>query len=215
MATPNIWTNRPIETGIPNRHPTVTDSIIRYCKKLGEKYVGSLQNCWIGKKNTHAKHSFPIIGIKKAKDTLNSKLDLHSLLRNADVSLRVIVADDNDDILSLFSELLTLKKFEVVGKAHNGTEAVEIYRRYRPEITFLDVVMPNGDGIYALEKIRETNPEAIVIMVTSDLAPTTTERLKQLQPSAVIYKPFDINDVIKIVAEIESKASTTQMKFFN
>ena len=129
--------------------------------------------------------------------------------------MRVIVADDNDDILNLFSELLTLKKFEVVGKAHNGKEAVDLYTQYRPEITFLDVVMPNGDGIYALEKIRQADPQAIVIMVTSDLAPTTSGRLKQLRASAIVYKPFDINDVIKIVEELESKTGTTQMKFFN
>src|SRR5574337_12436 len=123
--------------------------------------------------------------------------------------IRVLVADDNHDILTLFSELLKLKNFEVVGKAQNGKEAVYMYNRLRPDIAFVDVVMPDGDGIYALEKIREINPDAIVIMVTSDLATTPSERLEQLHASAVVYKPFDINDILKVVKELFSKTNVS------
>ncbi len=129
--------------------------------------------------------------------------------------IRVLVADDNQDILTLFCELLKLKKFDVVGKAINGKEAVKLYEEYRPAIVFLDVMMPDGDGIYALEKIREINPAAIVIMVTSDLAPTTAERLEQLNASAIVYKPFDIADIIKIVNELMTKTNVRKLKFFN
>ncbi len=129
--------------------------------------------------------------------------------------IRVLVADDNHDILTLFSELLKLKNFDVIGKASNGKEAVRLYAEHKPQIVFLDVVMPDGDGIYALEKIREANPSAIVIMVTSDVAPTTAERLEQLQASAVVYKPFDINDIMKVVKELLAKSNASQLKFFN
>ncbi|MGI0061111.1 MAG: response regulator [Nitrosotalea sp.] len=117
-------------------------------------------------------------------------------------SIKALAVDDNLEILTLFVELLQLKNFTVVGKGHNGQEAVELYRTLKPDITFLDVVMPNGDGIYALEKIREINPTAIVVMVTSDLAATTSERLEQLHASAIIHKPFDINDIVNVVKEL-------------
>ena len=130
-------------------------------------------------------------------------------------NISALVVDDNQDILDLFTELLALKNFKVVGKGQSGKEAVKLYNNLRPDITFLDVVMQDGDGVYALEKIRESDPDAIVIMVTSDLAPTTAERLEQLRASAIVYKPFDINDIVQVVKELLSETKVSQMKFFN
>lgn len=129
--------------------------------------------------------------------------------------IRVIVADDNQDILSLFSELLSLKNFEVVGTAASGKEAIKVYNLTRPNISFLDVAMPDGDGIYALEKIRESDPNAIVIMVTSDISQTTATRLEQLQASAIVYKPFDIEDILKVVKGLLPDINNGRLKFFN
>ncbi|MDE1768985.1 MAG: response regulator [Thaumarchaeota archaeon] len=126
-----------------------------------------------------------------------------------------LVVDDNPDVLALFAELLELKDFQVVGTGRNGMEAVELYEQLRPDITFLDVVMPNADGVYALDRIREINPEAIVIMVTTDLSHNTAKRLESLKATAIIYKPFDINDLVKIVNDIESDANLGRIKFFN
>lgn len=127
----------------------------------------------------------------------------------------VLVVDDNPDVLSLFVELLELKNFQVVGTGRNGKEAIAQYEKLRPDITFLDVVMPNTDGIYALDLIREINPDAIVVMITTDLSKDTAKRLEDLKATAVVYKPFDINDLIKIVDEIESDTKSGKIRFFN
>lgn len=126
-----------------------------------------------------------------------------------------IVVDDNSDVLSLFVELLELKHFQVLGTGRNGKDAVAQYEKLRPDITFLDVVMPNTDGLYALELIREMDPNAIVIMITTDLSQDTAKRLEDLKATAVVYKPFDINDLVKVVREIEADTRTDKIKFFN
>lgn len=126
-----------------------------------------------------------------------------------------IVVDDNPDVLSLFVELLELKHFHVLGTGRNGKDAVAQYEKLKPDITFLDVVMPNTDGLYALELIREMNPNAIVIMITTDLSQDTAKRLEDLKATAVVYKPFDINDLVTVVHEIEADARTDKIKFFN
>ncbi|MDE1828941.1 MAG: response regulator [Thaumarchaeota archaeon] len=149
------------------------------------------------------------------KDTLISKFTQFKLLGHTEEKLRVLVADDNQDILALFSELLRLKNFDVVGTATSGKEAVKVYNFTKPHISFLDVAMPDGDGIYALEKIRETDPKAIVIMVTSDISPITATRLEQLHASAIVYKPFDIEDIIKIVKGLVPDTNNGRLKFFN
>ncbi len=124
----------------------------------------------------------------------------------------VLVVDDNPDVSSLFVELLEIKKFQVVGTGRNGKEAVELYEKFRPDITFLDVIMPNTDGLYALSMIRKINPDAIVIMVTTDLSLDTSDRLEDLRANAIVYKPFDIDNLVKTVHEIESSIDH-QIKF--
>ena len=93
----------------------------------------------------------------------------------------VIVIDDNQDVLSLFVELLELKDFKVIGTGRNGKDAVELFQKLRPDITFLDVVMPDTDGLYALSRIREINPDSVVIMITTDLSQDTAKRLVDLK----------------------------------
>ena len=127
----------------------------------------------------------------------------------------VLVVDDNSDVRSLLVELLELKSFQVVGTGRNGNDAVTLYEKLKPDITLLDVVMPDADGLYALDHIREINSDAIVIMITTDLSQDTAKKLEDLRATAVVYKPFDINDLLKIVNDIESTAHTDQIRFFN
>lgn len=51
-------------------------------------------------------------------------------------------------------------------------------------------MMPEYDGLYALEKIREINPDAKVIVVTADLWSDSEQKLSELKPTEVIFKPF-------------------------
>ena len=62
--------------------------------------------------------------------------------------------------------------------------------------------MPKYDGIYALEKIREFDPNAKVIMVTADLSADTEEKMTQLNASAVIYKPYEIDRVLETIDKV-------------
>lgn len=127
----------------------------------------------------------------------------------------VLVVDDNPDVRSLLVELLELKNFQVVGTGRNGSDAVALYKELKPDITLLDVVMPDTDGLYALDRIREINSDAAVIMITTDLSQDIAKRLEDLRATAVVYKPFDINDLVKTIHDIESAAHAGQIKFFN
>ena len=70
--------------------------------------------------------------------------------------IRAVVVDDDKDALQLFSELLISNGIKIVGKGHNGQDAVFLYQKLKPDILFLDVLMPVYDGIYAVKKIRDT-----------------------------------------------------------
>jgi len=121
-----------------------------------------------------------------------------------------IVVDDDFDTVEVFSEYLELKEIDVVGKAYNGKEAVDLYQKLKPDVVFLDVLMPDYDGFYALEKIRQLNPDSKVIMVTASLTAQTEDLLKELNASAVIYKPYDIDNVIETVHRVLKQNTGTQ-----
>lgn len=113
-----------------------------------------------------------------------------------------IVVDDDFDTVEVFSEYLELKDIHVVGKGYNGKDAVDLYQKLKPDVVFLDVLMPKYDGFYALEKIRQLNPDSKVIMVTASLTAETEDKLNELNASSIIYKPYDIDEVVKTVKHI-------------
>ena len=122
--------------------------------------------------------------------------------KNEVKQITAIVVDDDIDTLDVFCEYLELSQFRIVGKAYNGEKVAELYSKSKPDVVFLDVMMDNYDGIYALEQIRKINPDAMVIMVTADLTKETSEKLARLQASAVIYKPFDIKNIMDTVESL-------------
>lgn len=119
-----------------------------------------------------------------------------------------IIAEDDEVNLKLFSELLELNGIIVLDEITNGKDAVTSFESHNPDIVFLDVMMPDFDGLYALEEIRKVDPYAKIIMVTADTSEETEHLLVKLNPTAVIHKPYDIITLLHILEqEAEFKKS--------
>jgi DNA-binding NarL/FixJ family response regulator len=82
-------------------------------------------------------------------------------------SIRLIVADDHHLIRASLSLLLgEISDFEVVGEAADGIEAARLVDDLVPDVAILDITMPGGSGLEALEKIRTLQPGCQVIMLS-------------------------------------------------
>ena len=99
----------------------------------------------------------------------------------------------------MFSDYLENKGVSVIGKAKNGKEGVELFKKLKTDVIFLDVIMPDFDGFYALKKIREIDSNAKIIMVTADFSPSTKIKLKELKASDIIYKPYDGTAIDRVI----------------
>ena len=112
------------------------------------------------------------------------------------VKYRILVVDDDKDIVSMLCERLHFCGVNVIGVGYNGKEAVELYQRLRPEIVFLDIMMPRYDGFYALQQIRLINNHAKILMVTAVLRDDVSERLAGMPSVEIVDKTFDFDDLL-------------------
>ena len=124
--------------------------------------------------------------------------------------LNVVIVDDDYNTVDVFTEFLELSEMKVVGKGYDGKDAVNLYKQLKPDIIFLDVMMPEYDGFYGLEKIREINPDALVVMVTADLTTETEIKLTSMKATSIIYKPFDIQQILELISKLTLKCEAVQ-----
>jgi NarL family two-component system response regulator LiaR len=83
-------------------------------------------------------------------------------------SIRIFLADDHPIVRRGIRDLLeTESDFEFVGEATNGREAVEGVKKAAPDIILMDLVMPEVDGIEAIQQIISSSPDARIIVLTS------------------------------------------------
>jgi NarL family two-component system response regulator LiaR len=82
--------------------------------------------------------------------------------------IRVLIADDHELVREGMRALLaTRPSVEVVGEAQNGAQAVELARTLAPDVVLMDLVMPEKDGIEAIEEIKAERPGAKILVITS------------------------------------------------
>lgn len=110
----------------------------------------------------------------------------------------IVIADDDEDLVETVSTLLEERKIKVIGKAYNGEEASKLYFELKPDVILLDLNMPNYDGHYAIEKIKQEDPNAKIIVISAYL----DSHFESSKVSAVISKPYEIDDIFKKIEEI-------------
>ncbi len=112
--------------------------------------------------------------------------------------ITAIIIDDDEDVLDVFSEFLRNKNIKVLGCGRNGKEALDLYLAKKPDIVFLDLVMPQYDGLWAIEEIRKENNDAKIIVITGQ-KDYGSRMLKSLRPNAILYKPFEVDQLVKVI----------------
>jgi two-component system, NarL family, response regulator LiaR len=81
--------------------------------------------------------------------------------------LRAIVADDDPFARKMIKESLQRAGVVVIAEAHNGRQAVDLTRHYRPDVVLMDIVMPELDGLAATRRIVKENPQQVIVILTS------------------------------------------------
>ena len=117
----------------------------------------------------------------------------------------VLIVDDASFMRGSLKFIVESSGHKVVGMATDGKEALKLYKRMKPDVVTLDILMKGMDGINALKGIVDEDPEAKVIMVTALGQEEKQDEARSLGASGYIRKPFkqvEIVDEIKRVLSI-------------
>ncbi|MBI3621224.1 MAG: response regulator, partial [Nitrospirae bacterium] len=115
---------------------------------------------------------------------------------------RVMIVDDSSTMRLVLRRLLEKNGFEVAGMAENGVEAVKHYPILRPDFVTLDMIMPQQNGLDTLKQIKQLDPKAVVIMVSSLASKDPIAECTQAGAKHYILKPFDEEKVLKVLREV-------------
>jgi len=116
----------------------------------------------------------------------------------------VLIADDSTFMRLMIRKILTKHGFSVIGEAKDGEEVVQQYAKLRPNLVTMDIVMPKLNGIEAVKKIVQFDPDAKIVMVTAlGQEQLVIEAIKSGAKEFVI-KPFNEAQVVNAVASVSN-----------
>ncbi|MGD9137427.1 MAG: response regulator [Desulfobacterales bacterium] len=102
---------------------------------------------------------------------------------------KILVIDDEKPTLSMFRLFLEAWGYSVL-TAENGSEGLEIFKKEKPAIVITDIKMPGIDGLAVLQRILDTDPKALVIVITGHGDADLAQRAMENRAVAFIHKPI-------------------------
>ena len=96
------------------------------------------------------------------------------------------------------------KDMSLVGEATNGEEAIEAYRRYKPDVTLMDLQMPVMDGISATAAILDEFPQARIVLLTSYLGDIQATRALRIGARGYLLKGSLRTDLIQTIRQVHA-----------
>ncbi len=117
--------------------------------------------------------------------------------------MKVLIVDDSPIMRKLIRKTVNeLDGFEVVGEARDGNEAIELFKKFSPDIVTLDIIMPVMGGFDAANKILEIAKDSKILLLTSIKDSDTIDRAKEMGITHILQKPFSPSELINVLNEM-------------
>jgi two-component system chemotaxis response regulator CheY len=117
----------------------------------------------------------------------------------------VLIADDTGPAREVLRALL--RRFTAnlgIREARTGAEAFKLWDSLRPRMTFLDIDMPNTDGLEALQQIRDVQKDAFVAIVSSCSSAENVKRALGMGANAFVVKPYKPQRIVDVLQRYEA-----------
>lgn len=111
--------------------------------------------------------------------------------------MKLLIVDDSSIMRKTIEKNLTEYDLEIVGMASDGKEAVEMVKKYNPDVVTLDITMPEMDGLTCLDNIMKINPSTKVMIITALSDKLTGLQALDKGARGFLYKPVNADDLEK------------------
>src|SRR4030043_2387949 len=102
----------------------------------------------------------------------------------------ILIVDDAKFMRTLVKDALVPAGHEIIGEAENGNEAIELFKKVKPDLVTMDITMREKDGIEAAEEILTLDPSARIIMVTALGQENLLTKAIRIGVKDFVVKPF-------------------------
>ena len=116
---------------------------------------------------------------------------------------RVLIVDDSPVLCAMLGEMLRSLGHEVVAEAGESRHALTTFIAMRPDVVLLDISLPAEDGLVVLQKLRDLDPQAKVLLVTANPQLAIREKAMTLGALGILHKPFTTQELAAALANIE------------
>ncbi len=118
------------------------------------------------------------------------------------MSKQVLIVDDALFMRTMLRDIFEVAGWQVVAEAENGRQAITAYEAHRPDLTTMDIVMPEMGGIPALEEIIKTDPDAKIVVCSALGQKNLIMDAINAGAKDFIVKPFQTNQVLDVVERV-------------
>lgn len=108
----------------------------------------------------------------------------------------ILIIDDEPGILGTVSDVLSDEGYETL-VAKSGVQGLDLYRKEQPDVVFLDIWLPDRDGLEILQELREADPRAAVIMISGHGTVSTAVKAIRMGAYDYLEKPLSYNQVVE------------------
>lgn len=121
---------------------------------------------------------------------------------------RILVVDDAAFMRGSLEFILKNAGHEVVGTGRDGSEAIELYRKLKPDLITMDILMKDMDGLTALKAIKGEFPDAKVVMITALGQESKAKEAERLGAAGYMKKPFKQEEIVEVVERVTGKSGS-------
>jgi len=114
---------------------------------------------------------------------------------------KILIADDASFMRLMISQILARQGLTNIIEAENGVQAVELYKSNNPDLTLMDITMPELDGLAALAEILKIDPFAKVVICSAVANENIVKEALRQGAVGFVAKPFRPDELLNIVLE--------------
>lgn len=120
--------------------------------------------------------------------------------------LKLMIVDDSNIIRNKIKRAHNQSRFQLVATATNGLEAIDQFKKNKPDVVTMDLTMPHMDGIDCIEQLMQIDPDVAILVVSALSDKATGIQALQLGARGFLLKPFTEEELDSALEELTEQA---------